>query len=113
MDDRIIKQAISTIATTQNSWEALGALSMLKTLGDRQAILIWNFVFTEISEGRIPHYEQIRMKYLVADEDAKFWAISSDGDLIRSSQTSPKSFWALDREAAILYAQQILEADVR
>lgn len=113
MDDMLKNRAISVIATTQNSWEAIGALGMLKSLGDRQAILLWNYVLTEISEGRIPHYEQIRMKYLVADEDAKFWAISSDGDLIRSSQTSPKSFWALDREAAILYAQQILEADVR
>jgi hypothetical protein len=113
MDDRLKKQAISVIATTNNPWESIGALSLLKTLGDRQATLLWNYVLTEISENRIPHYEQIRMKYMVTDEDTPFWAISSDGDLIRSSQTSPKSFWAPDRESAVLYADVVLSTYAR
>jgi hypothetical protein len=111
--DKLTFQAQKVLVSSKDSIASVGAISILKACGDRQGTLIWNYVLTELSAGRMPHYEQLHMKYFSQPEEIQFWAISADGDLIKGSQTAPNSFYALDREAAILYAQQILEVDVR
>lgn len=102
--------AVHSLLTAKNSADAMGALCILKILGDQKAILLWNYLTVEIHEGRLPHYEQLQWKYKIVEDETPFWAISSDGDLIKSNQTSPRSFYAPDRESAILYAQEILGA---
>ncbi len=110
-------QKVRTEALSQvyqkNTFTVLGAIVVLKMMNDAASRLIWNSIHYWLDKGILIDFDQLQRKFEASNgADYNFWCITTEEVLINTSWSNPKSFYAIDREAAVDYADKVLNLSV-
>jgi len=114
MKKKSIKETIEDDAYVligcHSTFTVIGALVLLKTMGNSSAVLIWNSIHYWLAHEVLPDYDQLQRKFYAAEgnQNDKFWCWTTDDRLIETSWSNPKSFYAPDYDAAIDYSDKVL-----
>ena len=103
------KKALEAAYRADNDLASVGAIVLLRLHGHNASTLIWNGIQWMLSMGILMDAEQIKKKMEASvGADHTFYMLGTDEEIHITSWSNPKAFWAVDKDAAIVFADVLL-----